>query len=86
MKAPGDYQTKYVSTITVTGNANQNETGAVSDLVEIEVVTNPANLGNGTAGYTYVLAGNWTAAGQLDWEVDTSKSDCDEAKLCATTK
>ena len=86
LKASGDYQTKYVDSITVKGAANTNESGAVASLVTITVVTNSANLGNGTTGYTYVLNGNWTAAGQLDWEVDTAASDCDEAKLCATTK
>ncbi|WP_295355433.1 hypothetical protein [uncultured Succinivibrio sp.] len=49
-------------------------------MVTITVEVNKTQFG-GTKGYTLILDGNWTAAGQLDWEVNTG-STCIAAKLC----
>ena len=81
IKANGDYKTKYVDTIDVSSaNATDANSGTTKKaLTTITVTVNSTQFG---AAYKYVLEGNWTAAGQLDWVVNTSKSDCVKAKLC----
>ena len=83
LKKAGEYKTKYVDTITVAAsNASDGNSGTTKDgLVTITVQVNTTQFG-GTQGYTLVVNGNWTAAGQLDWKVDSS-STCIKAKLCA---
>ena len=76
-------KTKYVDTITVAAaNATDGNSGTTkAGLVTITVQVNTAQFG-GTQGYTLVVNGNWTAAGQLDWKVDSSSTRI-KAKLCA---
>ena len=82
IKAAGDYKTKYVDSITVAAaNAADGNSGTTkAGLVTITVQVNTAQFG-GQTGYTLVLDGDWTAAGQLDWKVK-STSTCIAAKLC----
>ncbi len=81
IKAAGDYQTKYVDTIEVEAdNAENGNSGTTKDgLVTVTVTVNETQFGS---AYTLVLDGNWTTAGQLDWEVNAG-STCIGAKLCA---
>jgi len=81
IKTNSDYQTKYVDTIDVeASNADDADSGTTKDgLVKVTVTVNATQFGS---AYTLVLDGNWTAAGQLDWEVNTG-STCIDAKLCA---
>ena len=82
IKTAGDYATKYVDTITVAAsNAEDGDSGTTkAKLVTITVQVNTTQFGV-DEGYTLILDGNWTAAGQLDWEVN-SGSTCIAAKLC----
>ena len=81
LKKSGDYATKYVTSILVTGNSNAgSETVTTDTLVSTIVVTvNSTQFGK---AYHLDVGGYWTAAGQLDWKVETT-SDCIAAKLCA---
>ena len=80
-KADTDYATKYVDSITVEGKSNTaGETVAADTLVStITVKVNKNQFGD---NYKLVVGGYWTAAGQLDWKVE-SASTCIKAKLCA---
>ena len=81
IKTNTDYETKYVQTIDVEAdNAENGDSGTTKDgLVTVTVTVKQAQFGD---TYTLVLDGNWTASGQLDWEVNTG-STCIGAKLCA---
>ena len=81
IKTNTDYETKYVQTIDVEAdNADNGDSGTTKDgLVTVTVTVKKAQFGD---TYTLVLDGNWTASGQLDWEVNTG-STCIGAKLCA---
>ena len=80
LKKSGDYATKYVTDILVTGTKVDTETVTADTLVSTVVVTvDSAQFGG---AYTLKVGGYWTAAGQLDWKVETD-STCIAAKLCA---
>ena len=80
LKKSGDYATKYVTDILVTGSKVDTETVTADTLVSTIVVTvNSTQFGK---AYHLDVGGYWTAAGQLDWKVETT-SDCIAAKLCA---
>ena len=80
LKKSGDYATKYVTGILVTGTKVDTETVTADTLVSTVVVTvDSAQFGG---AYTLKVGGYWTAAGQLDWKVETD-STCIAAKLCA---
>ena len=77
---PADYKTKYVASITVTGTSQQAETVAAdTEVSRITVVADAAQFGS---AYDLIVVGQWTQAGQLDWQVDAA-STCIAAKLCA---
>ena len=81
-KKAGEYATKYVATIDVTGYSltPEKETGIATGKVStIKVTTENAKY---FKGETLVVNGIWTKAGQLDWQVDSSSS-CIGAKLCS---
>ena len=80
LKKSGEYKTKYVTSILVTGAKTSTETVSSDTLVSTIVVTVDSTQFGGA--YTLQVGGYWTAAGQLDWVVNTSKSDCVKAKLC----
>ncbi len=81
LKATTDFKTKYVDSILVEGTSNTgSETVTTDTLVsKVTVTVNKTQFGD---NYTLVVGGYWTAAGQLDWKVETA-STCIAAKLCA---
>ena len=80
LKKSGEYKTKYVTSILVTGAKADAETVDEDTLVSTIVVTVDSSQFGGA--YTLQVGGYWTAAGQLDWKVETA-STCIGAKLCA---
>ena len=81
-KAKGDYATKYVKEIEVEGfKVEGSET--VDDDTKVSTITVTVNSNQFGAEYKLVVDGNWTKAGQLDWIVNTTDSDCIAAKLCS---
>ena len=80
LKKSTDYKTKYVTDILVTGAKVDTETVTTDTLVSTVVVTVDSTQFGGA--YTLEVGGYWTAAGQLDWKVETG-STCIAAKLCA---
>src|SRR5574344_938309 len=79
----GDYKTKYVTSVTVTGKNTDKDT--VDDDTVVATITANADSTTFGAGIDIVLNGYWTKAGQLDWRVDSS-SKCIGAELCNETK
>ena len=81
LKKSGAYATKYVTSILVTGKSNTAGETVDSDTL-VSTVTVTVNSSQFGAEYKLVVGGYWTAAGQLDWKVETA-STCIGAKLCA---
>jgi prepilin-type N-terminal cleavage/methylation domain-containing protein len=80
-KTNTDYATKYVTSIDVVGvDITGKETVTADTLVSTVTVT--AASAQFGSGYTLIVEGYWTKAGQLDWKVN-SKSTCIAAKLCS---
>ena len=80
-KTNTDYATKYVHQIDVVGvDIEGQETVAADTLVSTVTVT--AETTQFGSGYTLIVEGYWTKAGQLDWKVK-STSTCIAAKLCS---
>ena len=81
-KTNSDYATKYVKTIDVQGfKVEGSET--VSTDTKVSTITVTVDSTQFGSAYKLVVDGNWTKAGQLDWVVDTTNSDCIAAKLCS---
>ena len=82
IKAAGDYKTKYVGSVAVTGKS-LTEVPSADNKSEISTIT-VTPQGDIDPGATLVLKGYWTAAGQLMWEVDAKASHCDDPQyeLC----
>ena len=82
IKVPGDYKTKYVSTVTVTGT-DQTSAEVATDTEVVKIIAaGDKSVFGGTADPELVIVGKWTKAGQLDWTID-STSSCVTAQLCS---
>src|SRR5574344_2414325 len=68
--ATGDYKTKYVSSVTVTGTNATADTVATDTVVA--TITADADSTTFGPGIDIVLKGYWPKAGQLDWRVGSS--------------
>ena len=82
IKVPGDYKTKYVSTVNVTGT-DQTDAVVTTDTEVVKIVAaGDKSVFGGAADPELVILGKWTKAGQLDWTID-STSSCVTAQLCS---